>query len=93
VGLGLVIEGRQHEVALAGGHVYTADLLVRGRDNHHYLVEVKGEHRFFSAGRSRLAFDSARTTTGMGGLWMESKPASRGKDEHWRIEVYLPGPG
>ena len=87
VAMGLDIEARQHEVQLDGGHIYTADLLVRGRDNKAYLVEVKGPYRHGSVGRSRLAFDSALAKTGMGGLWVEHRKASRGKAAHWRVEV------
>lgn len=86
--LGLTVEARQYEVALAGGHRYTADMLVRGRDGGAYLVEVKGPYQHGSAGRSRLAFDDARAQTGLGGIWMQRRAASRGKDEHWRVEVY-----
>lgn len=84
--LGLVIEDRQHAVAI-GPHTYTADLLVRGPGGVRYLVEVKGPWRHGSAGRSRLAWDMARQATGMAGLWVERRPASRGKAAHWRIEV------
>jgi predicted RecB family endonuclease len=85
--LGLTVVQRQYEVQLDGGHIYTADLLVTGRDGKEYLVEVKGPYRHGSVGRSRLAFDTARAKTGLGGIWIERRKASKGKDAHWRVEV------
>ncbi len=29
----------------------------------------------------------ARSKTGFGGIWVEKRKASRGKSEHWRVEM------
>jgi hypothetical protein len=73
-------------VQLPGRHIYTPDLYSPSRC---LAVEVKGSFRLGSAGRSRLAFDTARSVkTDVHWAWMEKKVESRGKDGHWRIEWY-----
>ena len=86
--LGMVFVDAQRPFELAGGHVYTADLVMAGIDCHRYLVEVKGTYRHETEGRSRVAFDQARILHGFGGLWMKKCKARPGRAARWQIEVY-----
>jgi hypothetical protein len=86
--LGLTVLARQYAVDLDGASTYTADMLVRGRDGMDCLVEVKGTYRLGSHHAGLRGFNWARQRTGIGGLWVERRKASRGKAAHWRIEVY-----
>jgi hypothetical protein len=80
---GGIYEGLQ---VILGEHVFTPDWFYPGA---RVAVEVKGQWKHASQGRSRLAFDLAREKMpGLTWLWMEKRKASRGKAQHWRIEHY-----
>ena len=71
---------------LPGNHIYTPDLYSPSK---RLIVEIKGTHKFKDQSRSRLAFDMARSVRrDISFAWVERRPATRGKQEHWRIEVF-----
>ena len=86
--VGMTFVDAQAPFTLAGGHVYTADLVMAGADCRLYMVEVKGTYRHETEGRSRVAFDQARITYRYGGLWMKKCKARPGRAARWQIEVY-----
>lgn len=86
--LGMTFIAAQAPFTLAGGHVYTADLVMADNGCGLHMVEVKGTYRHETEGRSRVAFDQARIAYRYGGIWMKKQKARPGKDAHWRIEVF-----
>jgi Holliday junction resolvase-like predicted endonuclease len=86
--IGMTFVDAQAPFTLAGGHIYTADLVMAGVDCKLYMVEVKGTYRHETEDRSRVAFDQARITYRYGGLWMKKCKARPGRAARWQIEVF-----